>query len=198
MINRGSTVIGIMLIWSYPADNDSKTFYDKHKRFNWDLKIILTLWSNHSVRCILSLKWTRTVNEVEIHGLLATDHCCHDKTLKQSTLWLIFPDSDELTGSSCRLNLEKKDCKEPLNVNNLKVEVVLIVHKSINSYDHNQCHCNCNVIWSDNTELQWCMGVANNYTCYRQLFLCFLHLFSNFTHATCLYVPFTPFQLCTF
>ena len=41
------------------------------------------------------------------------------------------------------------------------------------------------VIWSDTTELQWCMGVANNYTCYRQLY-------------RLVPVLFTPVQLCTF
>ena len=27
-----------------------------------------------------------------------------------------------------------------------------------------------NYLWSNNTELQWCMGVTNNYTCYRQFY----------------------------
>ena len=39
-------------------------------------------------------------------------------------------------------------------------------------------------IYRATTELLWCMGVANNYTCYHQLCiglsLCFLHMFSNF------------------
>ena len=41
---------------------------------------------------------------------------------------------------------------------------------AIKSYGHHQCHCNCYAIWSDNTELQLCMGVTNNFTCYCKLY----------------------------
>ena len=42
-----------------------------------------------------------------------------------------------------------------------------------------------NYLWSNNTELQWCIGVANNYTCYLQLY-------------KLVPVLFIPVQLCTF
>ena len=65
------------------------------------------------------------------------------------------------------------------------LQLCIVTPQNYNSCDHYQCHCNCNVIWSDNTELQWCMGVANNYTCYRQLYRLVSLLF-------------TPVQLCNF
>ena len=55
------------------------------------------------------------------------------------------------------------------------------------------------ILWSDNTELQWCMGVAHNYTCYRQLYGLVPVLFTPVQqlHPTC-FCTFTPVQLCTF
>ena len=43
------------------------------------------------------------------------------------------------------------------------------------------------MLWSDNTELQWCMGVDNNYTCCRQLYRFLPVLFTPVQqfHPTC-------------
>ena len=56
------------------------------------------------------------------------------------------------------------------------------------------------VICSDNTELKWCMGVANNYACYRQLYRLVPVLFIPVQqfHPTCSYTFYTCSTLYLF
>ena len=52
------------------------------------------------------------------------------------------------------------------------------------------------VICSDNTELKWCMGVANNYACYCQLYRLVPILFTPVHDQLCTFLSFLGKLLC--